>query len=77
MTTDVIEVVNSLGWGIRRRAEQCHHYAPSRQEADKFLDEAVEQLKKLLHACKEKSKSHGRGAVALTRLARQQSIKCK
>ncbi|MBD1895895.1 hypothetical protein [Coleofasciculus sp. FACHB-129] len=46
MTTDVIEVVNGLGWeyGVGRNSAVI--YAPNQQEADKFLDETVEQLGK-------------------------------
>ena len=46
MTTDVIEVVNNLGWEYGVGRNSAIIYAPSRQEADKFLDEAVEQLEK-------------------------------
>ncbi|MBD1929790.1 hypothetical protein H6F74_26670 [Trichocoleus sp. FACHB-90] len=46
MTTDVIEVVNNLGWEYGVGRNSAIIYAPSRQEADKFLDQSVEQLEK-------------------------------
>lgn len=44
MATDVLKIVNRLGWDYGIGREGAAIYAPNQQEADKFLDEAVEQL---------------------------------